>query len=176
MVAGRSEQIPMKSKKTAPKNETTLALEGECEVVITRTFNAPPRIVFDVWTKAEYVAQWWAPKSRRVTIVECTADVRAGGAYRYVSQRDEMVVPFSGKYVEVKPYTRLVFTQVFEPMAHVGEALITMTFEDRGAQTHVVSRERYPSRDVREAVIASGMEEGMRECMDQIDELAASLA
>ena len=99
-----------------------------------------------------------------------------GGGYRYVIQaRGDEPIAFSGTYAEVTPHSRLVYTQVFEPMAHAGEVVVTVTFEERAGKTHLVSREVYPSKEVREGVLSSGMEHGMRATMDQLDELVASL-
>lgn len=158
-------------------NETTMELEADREIVITRTFNAPARIVFDAWTKPELVRRWWAPKSIGVSIVSCEADVRVGGQYRYViSARGGDPMGFSGKYTEVMPPSRLVYTQVFEPMADAGEVVVTVHFEELDGRTHLVSHELYPSKEAREAALTSGMEHGMREAMDQLDDLVATLA
>lgn len=160
----------------AARNQTTMNLEGDRTIVISRTFNAPPRIVFDAWTRADLVRQWWAPKNHG-SIISCEADVRVGGHYRYAmaaSSSGEPVV-FLGTYKELTPHSRIVFTQVFEPMADAGHAVITITLEDVGGKTRFVSREVYPSAEVRDVVVASGMEGGMRETMDQLDALVATL-
>ena len=158
-------------------NVTTMELGAEREVVITRAFNGPARIVFDAWTRPELVRRWWAPKSHGVTLVGCDADVRVGGKYRYVLQPEGgEAFAFSGEYTEVTPHTRLVYTQVFEPMADAGHVIVTVSFEERGGKTYLVSRELYPSREAREAALSAGMESGMRETMDQLDRLVASLA
>jgi uncharacterized protein YndB with AHSA1/START domain len=158
-------------------SRTSMELRGDCEIVIERSFDAPARIVFEAWTKPEFVKRWWAPKSHGVTLSACDADVRAGGAYRYVMRREgggEMA--FSGTYSEVTPYTRLVYTQVFEPMAAAGAVTVTVTFEERDGETNLVSRAFYPSKAVRDTVLATGMEHGMRESMDQLAALVVSLA
>lgn len=155
---------------------TDLTLEGECEIVIARAFRASAKVVFDAWTKAEFVRRWWAPAALGVSMIECTADVREGGSYRYViSARGGAPMAFFGTYVEVTPGERLVYTQVFEPMAHAGAVTVTVRFESRGGLTYVESRERYPSAAVRDAVLSSGMESGMRITMDQLDQLVQSL-
>lgn len=167
----------MTTSTEAPRNETTLELQGDREIVISRTFNGPARIVFDAYTRADLVRRWWAPRSLGVTMVSCEADVREGGGYRYVIQ-PPMGEPlgFSGRYTEVVPVTRLVYTQVFEPMADAGEAVVTVTFQEDGGRTHMVSRERYPSPEARDGAVASGMEVGMRDTMDQLDALVESLS
>mgnify|MGYP001010632547 CR=1 FL=1 len=164
------------------KGETSLKLVGDCELEISRVFRAPPRVVFEAWTKAEVVAKWWAPKSR-ADIVECTADVRPGGGYRYVlrarpghgfEKAGGDVFAFSGKYLEVTPFSKLVYTHVFEPMAHAGGCTIAVTFQQQGDSTLLISRETYSSREVRQMVLDTGMEHGMRETMDQLDDLVAA--
>jgi uncharacterized protein YndB with AHSA1/START domain len=122
------------------------------------------------------VRRWWAPRSHGVEITECRADVRVGGEYRYVLGRGAEVIGFSGVYREVTPHTRLAYTQLFEPMAAAGAVAVTVTFEEAAGRTRVSSHEVYPSAMAREAAISAGMEHGMRESMDQLDELVASLA
>src|SRR5262245_8032035 len=100
--------VAEKSREHAPRNQTTMELRADRELVITRTFDAPARLVFDAWTKPELVRRWWAPKSHRVSVVSCEADVRAGGTYRYVLRQDEATeLGFSGRYTEVTPHSRL---------------------------------------------------------------------
>jgi uncharacterized protein YndB with AHSA1/START domain len=166
--------------EAALMNRTTLELRSDREIVIARMFNGPARIVFDAWTTPELVQRWWAPKSREVSIVSCEADVKAGGSYRYVLRHKGNEFAFSGNYIEVTPPSRLVYTQIFEPTAG-GAApndegiLITVTFDERDGKTHLLSHSLCPSKDVRDAIIASGMEQGMRETMDQLDALVATL-
>jgi uncharacterized protein YndB with AHSA1/START domain len=162
-------------------NQTTMELKGDREIVIARTFNGPARIVFDAWTNPELVKRWWAPKTRRASVVGCDASVSAGGYYRYVLRLDSgHEFAFSGTYTEVSPPSRLVYTQIYEPSAggaQPGDAAvsITVTFEERDRKTHLVSHSLCPSKEVRDAIIASGMEHGMRETMDLLDELVASM-
>lgn len=161
--------------ETMSLNQTSLKRTSDKEIVITRTFRAPAHIVFDAWTQPEYVRRWWAPESRGVILVQCDADVRPGGAYRYVLARGKTEqFAFSGKYVEITRPTRLVYTQSFEPIP--GEAIITVSFEERDGSTTLVAREVYPSKEALDGALKSGMEDGMRETFDQLDELVASLS
>ncbi|MEO8575406.1 MAG: SRPBCC family protein [Gemmatimonadales bacterium] len=158
-------------------NQTAMELQGDREIVISRTFNGPAKIVFEAYTNADLVRRWWAPKSLGVTIVSCDADVRVGGKYRYVLQpRKGNAFGFAGVYKEVTQYSRLVYTQIFEPMADGGELIATVTFGEQDGKTHMVSHEVYPSKEAREMALSSGMEHGMRETMDQLDELVESLS
>ena len=162
-------------------NPTSVERASDRELVITRTFNAPPRIVFDAWTKAEFVRRWWAPVSLGVSMVSCEADVRAGGRYRYVLKpRNSPEFAFSGTYREVTPHSRLVYTTFFEPnltppASEEEAAIVTVTFAPDGERTHMVAREVYPSKAVLDGAIASGMEHGLRETLDLLDELVQSL-
>ena len=130
-----------------------MMLEGDREIVITRAFNGPARIVFDAYTRAELVSRWFAPKSLGVSMMSCDADVRVGGAYRYViMHRTGTPFAFSGKYTEVTPHSRLVYTQIFEPTAGgapPGDEGITVivTFDERDGKTHLTSRSVCPSKD-----------------------------
>jgi uncharacterized protein YndB with AHSA1/START domain len=164
-----------------PMNPTSMELKSDREIVITRTFNGPAPIVFDAWTEPDLVRRWWAPRSHRVAVVGCDAAVRVGGHYRYVLRLETgNEFAFSGRYTEVTPYSRLVYTQIFEPTAsgptgEDAELIITVTFDEHEGRTHLVSHSLCPSKEVRDAILASGMEHGMRETMDQLDELVASL-
>jgi uncharacterized protein YndB with AHSA1/START domain len=156
-------------------NRTQMELQGERELVLSRTFRAPSEIVFDAWTKPELVRRWWAPKSHGVTVVECSADVRPGGAWRYVLGRGAERIAFSGKYLEVARATRLVYTSWFEAIPGA-EVTVTVTFEEKDGATTLVAREIYPSKEALQSALATGMEHGARETMDQLDELVASLS
>jgi uncharacterized protein YndB with AHSA1/START domain len=165
----------MVEKASEPKRETSIQLNGDREIVIERNFRAPARIVFEAYTKPEFVRRWWAPKSMGAGMADVQADVRAGGKWRYVTRAGGADCAFSGEYKEVSPYTRLVYTAFFEPMMDAGATICTVTFEERGETTRLVSHELYPSADARQAAVASGMENGIHATMDQLAELAVSL-
>ncbi len=172
---------PKKESESVPKNQTSMELKGDRGIVITRMFNGPARIVFDAWTRPELVMRWWAPRSRGVSVVGCDAAVSVGGHYRYVLRHDAGTeMAFSGKYIEVTPHSRLVYTHLFEPTAsgtNPGdpELIITVTFDEHDGKTLVVSHSLCPSKELRDIILASGMEGGMRETMEQLEELVASL-
>jgi uncharacterized protein YndB with AHSA1/START domain len=159
------------------KNRTTVERRSDRELVVTRAFNAPARIVFEAWTKPELLKRWWAPRSHGVTLFHCESDVRVGGRYRFEFGRDPAhPMVFSGSYREVNPSTRLVFTQLFEPMREAGEAIITATLEERGGKTEFVLHQLYPSKEALDGAVASGMEKGMRETYEQLEELVGQLS
>lgn len=162
--------------KPATVNRTTLERRSERELVMTRTFNGPSRIVFDAWTKPELLKRWWAPCSLGVKLFSCEADVRVGGTYRYVFGHDaKHSMAFSGVYTEVTPHARLVYTQLFEPMRAAGEAIVTATFEEQGGKTRFELHALYPSKEALDGAVASGMEQGMRETMEQLEALVGAL-
>lgn len=156
-------------------NRTSLRRTSEKELVLTRTFRAPARIVFDAYTKPEHVKRWWAPASRGVALTECSVDLRPGGTYRYVLARGmETVAAFSGTYLEIARPTRLVYTQRFEAFPDA-EAVVTVTFEEKAGSTTLVAHELYPSKEALDGALASEMEDGVRETFDQLDKLVATL-
>ena len=153
------------------KNRTTVERKSERELVLTRTFNGPARIVFEAWTKPELLKRWWAPKSTGMSLVSCEADVRVGGTYRFVFVHgDSKPMAFFGKYIEVTPHSRLAWTN--EESAE--GAVTTVTFEEKEGKTLLVMRDLYPSKEALDNAIA-GMEDGMSESFEQLDELLVTL-
>jgi len=150
------------------KNETRVERKSEREIVITRTFNASARIVFEAWTKAELMRRWWVPKSSGLRLLSCEMDVRTGGSYRFVFEHPAAPegMAFFGRYLEVSPHSRLVWTN--DESGDAGQ-LSTLTLEDLGDTTRIVLHERYPSAEAFEA--AKGSYDGMPESFDQLDEL-----
>jgi len=162
--------------REATPGRTDVERASERELVLRRVFRARPRTVFDAMTKPELLRRWWAPRSLGVTLLGCDVELRVGGAYRFVFGRDgEPQMAFSGVYREIELGARLVYTQIFEPMREAGEGLITATFEERDGGTLLVQRELYPSKEVLDGAIASGMERGMRETLEQLDVLVREL-
>jgi uncharacterized protein YndB with AHSA1/START domain len=164
------------SEPAVSTNTTTVERRSDRELVVTRTFNGPARIIFDAWTKPDLLRRWWAPRSLGVSLFSCEADVRVGGSYRYVFGHDpEHPMAFSGTYTEVAPPSRFVCTQIFEQMRSAGEAIVTATFDEHDGKTQLVVHQLYPSKESLDGAVASGMERGMRETYDQLEELVASL-
>ncbi len=159
------------SEPTPMQNRTTVERKSERELVVTRTFNAPARIVFEAWTKPELFMRWWAPKSMGVPLLSCEMDVRAGGKYRLEFGQDASnSMAFFGKYIEVTPHSRLVWTNDESDDG----AVTTVTFEEKGGKTLLIFHELYPSKEALDDAIA-GMEGGMPEQFEQLDELLVTL-
>ena len=147
----------------------TVERKSDRELVVTRTVKGPAHIVFQAWTRPELFKQWWAPKSFGLTILSCEMDVRVGAGYRLVMSHPaaEQPMAFFGKYIEVIPNARLVWTN------EEGEegAVTTVTFEDRGAETLVVWHDLYPSKAALDAAMADGSTTGFSDQFEQLDEL-----
>jgi uncharacterized protein YndB with AHSA1/START domain len=155
------------------KNRTTVERKSERELVVRRTFNGPARIVFEAWTTPELLKRWWAPKSCGVSFISCEADVRVGGRYRFVFRSDGAEpMEFFGRYLEVTHHSRLVWTNDEDAG---GGSVTTVTFEEEGGQTQVVVSELYPSKEAADIAFASGMEAGMSETHEQLDQLLVTL-
>ncbi len=162
-------------KESAPaRHPTTTERRSDREVVVMRTFNAPPRLVFEAWTKPDLLKRWWVPKSVGVAFVSCEADVRTGGSYRFVFSHPSSPEPmaFFGKYIEVTPPSRLVWTN---EEGGEGGAVTTVTFEARGPETLVVMRDLYPTKEALDNAIASDSMPGYGETFDQLDDLLTTL-
>lgn len=154
------------------KHETTSERTSDRELVVTRTFDAPARLVFEAWTTPDLLKRWWTPKSFGIEFVSCELDARTGGSYRFVFSHPSCAEPmtFFGKYLEVTPYARLVWTN--EEGAEGGQ-ITTVTFEERDGRTRLVMHDLYPSKQALDDAIASGSTGGCAETFDQLDALLA---
>lgn len=158
------------SEGAAVRNQTTAERVSDREVLVTRTFEAPARLVFEAWTRPELLARWWVPKSMGMTLLSVDAEVRAGGTYRFVfSMGDAPPMAFFGRYLEVTPPSRLVWTN--EESGDDGP-VTTLTLDEREGRTHLILRELYPSKEALDAA-GTGAAEALRETFAQLDELLA---
>jgi uncharacterized protein YndB with AHSA1/START domain len=148
-------------------NGTTVERRGDREVVVTRWFAAPARIVFEAWSNPELFRKWWVPKSMGMTLHDCEMDVRTGGTYRLNFGEG---MDFFGKYIDVAPPERIVWTN---EEADENSSVTTVTFEEQDGRTRVVVSELYPSKEALDA--SGGAEEAMPETFAQLDELLATL-
>jgi uncharacterized protein YndB with AHSA1/START domain len=145
---------------------------SEREIIVTRTFDAPARLVFDAWTKPELFKRWWAPRSLGMHLRSVELDVRTGGTYRLEFGEDPASsMAFFGKYIEVVPNSKIVWTN--DEGGDEG-SVTTVTFEEQDGQTLLTFRELYPSKEALEA--NAGAEGAMPEQLDQLEELLASMA
>jgi len=163
-VAARNESEP---------HRTTVRKKSDREVVVTRTFDAPARLVFETWSNPDLFKKWWVPRSMGMTLRSCEMDVRTGGTYRLVFGDDPAnTMAFFGKYLDVVPDKRIVWTN--EESGGAG-SVTTVTFEERDGKTLLVLSEMYPTREALDEA-GTGAQEMLAETFGQLDELLAKLA
>jgi uncharacterized protein YndB with AHSA1/START domain len=161
----------------ASKGRAVVTLPTDTQILIVREFDAPKHLVYKAWTTPELIKRWWHAKRGEVTVAD--VDLRVGGAWRWVMVTDDgFEVAFHGEYREIVPNERLVYTEVYEGAPGGGEeegALNTLTFTEKGGRTTVTTLVQTPNRKVRDAIINSGMETGMQDAMDLLEQVAISL-
>jgi len=154
-------------------NRTTVQRKSDREVVVTRTFDAPARLVFEAWIRPDLFKQWWVPRSMGMTLRSCELDVRTGGKYRLVFGDDPAhPMAFFGKYLDVVPNQRIVWTN--EEGGPDG-SVTTVTFEEKNGQTMLVMSELYPTKEALDAA-GTGAQDALHETFGQLDQVLASLA
>jgi uncharacterized protein YndB with AHSA1/START domain len=161
------------SEPSPRKNGTNVDRRSERELVVTRTFDGPARLVFEAWTKPELLMRWWAPESFGITFLSCEADVRTGGTYRFVFGHpgSEQPMAFFGRYIEVIPHTRLVWTNEESDDG----AVTTVTFEEKNGKTLLILHDLYPSKEALDEAIASGSTGAWGEQFEYLDAVLVSL-
>jgi uncharacterized protein YndB with AHSA1/START domain len=161
-MAARTQREPLTKR-------TTVERKSDREVVVTRTFDAPARLVFEAWSRPDLFQKWWVPKSMGMTLRSCEMDVRTGGTYR-LSFGEGM--DFFGRYLEVTPPSRLVWTN--EESGDNG-SVTTVILEEKDGQTLLVMTELHPSKEALDAA-GTGAADALHETFAQLDELLATLA
>jgi uncharacterized protein YndB with AHSA1/START domain len=156
------------SEPTPLRDAATVERTAERELVVTRTVNGPARTVFEAWTRAELLERWWVPKSFPITLLSVETDARVGGSYRLVFGHEGSTMEFFGRYLDVTPPSRLVWTN---EEGDEGATITTVTFEETGGRTKVTVHDLYPS----EEALESGSTWAMPESLAQLDELLATL-
>lgn len=154
---------------------TTVTPQGDREILITREFDAPRELVFRAWTEPELVRRWWT--ARRGTMTVCEIDLRPGGRWRFAMTAASTgeAVEFYGEYREIDAPGRLVSTETYAPFPD-HEALNTLTFEERDGRTFAALLVRHDTAEARDMHLQSGMEDGLRDALDLLEETAQSLA
>jgi uncharacterized protein YndB with AHSA1/START domain len=153
----------------------TVTLPTDEQILITREFDAPKHLVYKAWTTPDLVKRWWNAKRGEVTIAEI--DLRVGGPWRYVMVTDDgFEVAFHGEYREIVPNERIVTTEVYEGVPEGAEGTLnTATFIEVDGRTTLTVLVQAPSKEIRDAIIDSGMEAGMQDAMDLLEQVAVSL-
>jgi uncharacterized protein YndB with AHSA1/START domain len=164
---------------TVSSGTATVTLPTDEQILITREFDAPKHLVYKAWTTPELVKRWWNAKRGEVTVAEI--DLRVGGRWRYVMVTDDgFEVGFHGEYREMVPNERIVSTEVYEGLPEgvtedEGSVVNTVTFTENDGRTALTLLVQATSKESRDAIIDSGMEAGMQDAMDLLEEVAISL-
>lgn len=144
------------------------------EIRMTRLFDAPRELVFEAMTRPEHIRRWWGCLGEGYSVPVCDVDLRPGGKWRFVNRHPQGEAGFHGVYKEIAPPERLVFTEIYDPFPD-GESVVTSIFTEENGKTRLTVIASYPSREVREAVIASGMAKGAATSYDRLEDLVLEL-
>ncbi|WP_437630536.1 SRPBCC family protein [Sorangium sp. So ce854] len=156
------------------KDSFQVSTPSEQEVRMTRLFNAPRQLVFDAMTKPEHVRRWWGCLSEGYSVPVCEIDLRPGGKWRFVNRHPNGEAAFHGEYKEITPPSRLVFTEIFEDYPDT-VTVVTSVFTEEAGKTRMTVTVRYPSLEVRDIVLSTGMAEGAGISYDRLEDLVAEL-
>jgi len=162
------------SSAAANSKSFQVTTPSETEVSMTRLFDAPPELVFEAMTKPEHVKQWWGRLGEGYSVPVCEIDLRVGGKWRFVNRHPQGEVAFYGEYREITPYSRVVFTEIFEEYPDT-VSVVTTVFREEGGKTRMTATVRYPSPEVRDLVLSTGMARGAGISYDRLDDLVRSL-
>jgi uncharacterized protein YndB with AHSA1/START domain len=161
----------------ATKGSATVTLQGEGEILVTREFDAPAHLVFRAFTTPELIKRWW--HANRGEVMSAEVDLRVGGKWRWMMVTTEggFEVAFHGQYLEIAPDQKLVYTEIFEaPDGDSPPSTNTMVLTEKDGRTFMTTVTDFGSAEIREAVLATGMEAGMQDAYDLLEELAISLS
>ena len=160
---------------SAANNESfEVTTPSEQEIRMTRLFDAPRQLVFDAMTKPEHVKRWWGCLGEGYSVPVCEIDLRVGGKWRFVNRHPKGEAAFHGEYKEIAPPNRLVFTEIFEEFPDT-VSVVTTVFSDEAGKTRITATVRYPSPEVRDIVMKSGMSRGAGISYDRLEDLLAEL-
>ena len=159
---------------TANRDTFEVSTPSDHEIRLTRRFNAPRRLVFEAMTRPEHIARWWGRLGDGYSVPVCEVDLRIGGRWRFVNRHPKGEAAFHGEYLEIDPPGRVVFTEIFEVFPDT-VSVVTSELVEEGPATRLIVTARYPSREVRDTVIASGMSRGAGISYDRLEDLVAEL-
>jgi uncharacterized protein YndB with AHSA1/START domain len=164
----------MVGSSTAKSESFKVTTPSDCEIRLTRLFNAPRHLVFEAMTKPEHVKHWWGCLAEGYSVPVCEIDLRPGGAWRFVNRHPKGEAAFHGEYREIAPPSRLVFTEIFEQFPDT-VSVVTAEFSEEGGKTRLTTTVHYPSLEVRDMVMASGMAKGAGISYDRLEALVTEL-
>jgi uncharacterized protein YndB with AHSA1/START domain len=164
----------MDASSAANKGSFKVTMPSETEICMTRLFDAPRHLVFEAMSKPEHVKRWWGRLGEGYSVPVCEIDLRVGGKWRFVNRHPKGEAAFHGEYREITPPSRIVFTEIFEEFPDT-VSVVTSVLTDEGGKTRFTATVRYPSREVRDMVVASGMARGAGISYDRLEDLVAEL-
>ena len=157
------------------RNRMTLTLPSDREVVLTRVLDAPRALVFEAMSKPEHIKRWWGNLGDGYSVPVCEVDLKVGGKWRFVNRHPKGDAEFYGVYREINSPGRMVFTEIYAPFPDA-ESVVTATLTDENGKTRLNATSKYPSKQVRDMVLSTGMEQGAATSYDRLDEVAIGLA
>jgi uncharacterized protein YndB with AHSA1/START domain len=161
-------------KSAANSDSFVVTTPSETEICMTRLFDAPRQLVFEAMSKPEHVKRWWGRLGEGYSVPVCEIDLRPGGKWRFVNRHPKGEAAFHGEYKEIDPPGRIVFTEIFEEFTDT-VSVVTAVLVDEGGKTRFTATVRYPSQQVRDAVVGSGMARGAGISYDRLEDLVAEL-
>jgi uncharacterized protein YndB with AHSA1/START domain len=164
----------MVGSSTRNSGSFTVTTPSDQEIRLTRVFDAPRQLVFEAMTKPEHVRRWWGCLGEGYSVPVCEIDFRPGGAWRFVNRHPKGEAAFYGEYREITPPSRVVFTEIFEPFPD-SVSVVTADLSEEGGKTRLTATVRYPSLQVRDMVMATGMAKGAGISYDRLEDLVAEL-
>ena len=164
----------MVGSRAANSDTFKVTTPSDQEIRMTRLFDAPRRLVFEAMTKPEHVRRWWGRLGEGYSVPVCEIDLRVGGAWRFVNRHPKGEAAFHGEYREIAPPSRLVFTEIFEEFPDA-VSVVTAEFTEEQGKTRMTATVRYPSLEVRDMVLKSGMDKGAAISYDRLEEVVAQL-
>ena len=164
----------MIASHAANKDTFKVTTPSDREIRLTRLFNAPRQLVFDAMTTPEHVRRWWGNLGDGYTVPVCEIDFRVGGKWRFVNRHPKGEAAFHGVYRDIDAPGRIVFTEIFEPFPDA-ESVVTSVLTEENGQTRMTATCLYPSRDIRDMVVGSGMERGAGLSYDRLEDLVVEL-
>jgi uncharacterized protein YndB with AHSA1/START domain len=164
----------MLGSSASNRESFTVTTVSDQDIQMTRVFNAPRELVFEVMSKPEHVRRWWGQLGEGYSVPICEIDLRVGGAWKFVNRHPKGDAVFYGEYREISPPSRIVFTEIFEPYPE-SVSVVTSVLTEENGKTRLTATVRYPSREVRDLVLGSGMERGAGISYDRLEDLLAEL-
>ena len=164
----------MAVSSVANSESFTVTTPSDWEIRLTRLFDAPRHLVFEAMTRPQHITRWWGCLGEGYSVPVCEVDLRVGGAWRFVNRHPKGEAVFYGEYREITPPSRLVFTEIFSPFPD-SVSVVTTEFTEEGGKTQVTATVRYPSQEVRDMVLGTGMARGAGISYDRLEDLVAEL-